>query len=110
MQRHRQERRTLLADIFGAEVVRRDPLRYELTHPGREAAQAANTAAKACRETARLRELPEQDAAARNEAQREATEQARLAREARARMLNHLDHSFDHGRTDPQRTGPSLSL
>ncbi|WP_449282953.1 MobF family relaxase [Leucobacter sp.] len=108
-QRHRQERRGLLADILGAELVRRDPLRYELTHPDREAAQAANTAAKARREAARLRELPVQEAAARIKAQREAAEQARLAREERARKLSSpsrgpLDHSTPH------RDGPSLGL
>ena len=108
-QRHRQERRTLLADVFGAEAVRRDPLRYELTHPNREAARAASTAAKARREAARLRELPVQEAAARIEAQRAAAEQARLAHEERARKLNSLSHSpLDHG--TPHRDGPSLGL
>lgn len=108
-QRHRQERRSLLADIFGAEAVRRDPLHYELTHPDREAAQAANTAAKARLEATRLRELPVQEAAARIETQREAVEQARLAREARARKLNRPSRSpLNH--SAPRRDGPSLGL
>ncbi|WP_454130114.1 hypothetical protein [Microbacterium aurum] len=109
-QRHRQERRRLLADTFGAEAVRRDPSRYELTHRDREAARAASTAAKARGEAARLRELPVQEAAARIEAQREAAKQARLAREACARKLNSPDHSFDHGHTSQHREGPTLSL
>lgn len=46
-QRHRQERRRLLADTFGAEVVRRDPARYELTHPDREAAEQARLTSEA---------------------------------------------------------------
>lgn len=108
--RHRSERRALLADIFGVETVRRDPLRYELAHPDREAAQAASTAAKARREATRLRELPVQEAAARIEAQREAAEQARLAREERARKLGNPDDSVDHGRTSPHRDGPTFGF
>ena len=109
-QQHRRERRSLLTDIFGAERVRRDPLRYELTDPDREAAQATGTAEKARREAARLRELPVQEAAARIEAQREAAEQARLAREARARTLNAPDRAHDHAHPTPRREGPTLGF
>lgn len=107
--RHRQERRGLLTDLFGTEAVRRDLLRYELTHPDREAAQAASTAAKARREAARLRELPLQEAATRIEAQREAAEQVRLAREERARKLNSSSRN-PLNRSAPRRDGPSLGL
>ena len=85
--RHHSERRALHADIFGAEQVRRDPLRYEFTHPDREAANAGRAAAIARQEATTLRSLSVQDAAARITAQREAAERARLAREARARKL-----------------------
>lgn len=108
-QRHRQERRGLLADIFGVDAVRRDPLRYELTRPGHEAARATNTAVKARREAARLRELPVQEAVARIEAQRAAAEQTRLAREERARKLNSPSHS-PLGLGTPHREGLSLGL
>ncbi len=89
--RHRSERRALHADIFGAEQVRRDSLRYEFTHPDREAANAGRAAAIARQEATTLRSLSVQDAAARITAQRETAERARLARETRARKL-HASH------------------
>lgn len=108
--RHRSERRALHADIFGAERVRRDPLRYEFTHPDREAANAHRAAAIARQEAAALRGMSVQDAAARITAQREAAERARLAREARARKLN-ADHDpleRRSGHSSPHRDAPSL--
>ena len=101
--RHRSERRALHADIFGAERVRRDPLRYEFTHPDREASNAHRTAATARQEVAALRGMSVQDAAARITAQREAAERARLDREARARKL-HV--SLDLLSESRRRTGP----
>lgn len=101
--RHRSERRALHADIFGAEQVRRDPLRYEFTHPDREAANANRTAATARQEAAALRGMSVRDAAARITAQREAAERARLAREARARKLL---ASYDPLSESRRRTGP----
>lgn len=108
--RHRNERRSLHADIFGAEQVRRDPLRYEFTHPDREATNANRTAATARREAAALRGMSVQDAAARITAQREAAERARLAREARARKL-HASHdplSESRRHTGPHNNVPRL--
>ena len=108
--RHRSERRALHADIFGAERVRRDPLRYEFSHPDREAANAHRTAAAARREAATLRSLSVQDAAARITAQREAAERARLDREARARKL-HASHdllSQSRHRASPRNDVPRL--
>lgn len=110
--RQRRERRELLTDIFGTEQVRREPLRYEFVHPDREAADATSTATAARTEVATLRDLPVQEAADRIEAQREATEHARLAREARARKLNSsASRPFEHDRTTPRRDdGPSRGL
>lgn len=108
--RHRSERRALHADVFGAEQVRRDPLRYEFTHPDREAAKANHTAATARQEAAALRGMSVQDAAARIIAQRKATERARLDREARARKL-HASHdplSESRHRTSPRNDMPRL--
>ena len=108
--RHRGERRALHADIFGAEQVRRDPLRYEFTHPDREAANANHAATTARHEAAALRGMSVQDAAARITAQREGAEQARLVREARARKL-HASHdplSESHRRTGPHNDVPRL--
>lgn len=87
-----------------AVLTKAGPVQIDVPRDRGEATQAANIAAKARREAARLRELPLKQAAARIEAQREAAEQARLAREARTRKLN----GIDHGRTSPRRTGPSL--
>ncbi|EXJ51275.1 AAA family ATPase [Microbacterium sp. MRS-1] len=106
--RHRNERRALHADIYGAERVRRDPLRYEFTHPDQEEAKAARTANDARQEAERLRSMPVRDAAARIRAQRKAAEQARLAREARTRRVN--AQARDHGRTGSDRNRPSLGL
>lgn len=108
--RHRSERRALHANIFGAERVRRDPLRYEFTHADREAAKAHRTAATARQEAAALRGMPVQDAAARITAQREAAEQARLDREARARTLyaSHDPLSESRRRTGPHNDVPRL--
>ncbi|MGK4216794.1 MobF family relaxase [Microbacterium sp. GXS0129] len=108
--RHRSERRALHADIFGAEPVRRDPLRYEFTHPDREAASAGRTAAAARREAATLRGMSVQDAAARITAQRDAAERARLDREARARKLHPSHDPFGRrsGHSAPHRDAPSL--
>lgn len=108
--RHRSERRALHADFFGAERVRRDPLRYEFTHPDREAAKANHAAAIARQEAAALRGMSMQDAAARITAQREATEQARLDREARARKLHASHDPFGRrsGHSTPHRDAPSL--
>lgn len=108
--RHRSERRALHADIFGAEQVRRDPLRYEFTHPDREAAKAHRTAATARQEAATLRGMSVQDAAARITAQREAAERARLDRETRARKL-HASHdllSQSRHRASPRNDVPRL--
>ncbi len=108
--RHRSERRALHADIFGAERVRRDPLRYEFTHPDRETAKANHAAAIARQEAAALRGMSVQDAVARITAQREGAEQARLARESRARKL-HASHdplSESHRRTGPHNDVPRL--
>ncbi|MGB3376069.1 MAG: MobF family relaxase [Microbacterium sp.] len=108
--RHRSERRALHADIFGAEQVRLDPLRYEFTHPDREAANANHSAAIARQEAAALRGMSVQDAAARITAQREAAEQARLDREARARKL-HASHdplSQSRHRASPRNDVPRL--
>lgn len=105
-QRHRTERRALHADIFGTEQVRRQPLRYEFTHPDREAANANRTAAIA----AALRGMSVQDAAARITAQREAAQRARLARETRARQL-HASHdllSQSRHRASPRNDVPRL--
>ncbi|MGO1802115.1 MAG: MobF family relaxase [Microbacteriaceae bacterium] len=108
--RHRSERRALHADIFGAEQVRRDPLRYEFTHPDRETAKANHAAAIARQEAAALRGMSMHDAAARITAQREATEQARLDREARARKLHASHDPFGRrsGHSTPHRDAPSL--
>ncbi|MGO2097664.1 MAG: AAA family ATPase, partial [Candidatus Microbacterium stercoravium] len=101
--RHRSERRALHADIFGAEQVRRDPLRYEFTRSDREAANAGRAAAIARQEATTLRSLSVQDAAARITAQREAAERARLARESRARKLHASHDLLSESR---RRTGP----
>jgi len=108
--RHRSERRAVHAEIFGAEQVRRDPLRYEFTHPDQEAANAHRTAATARQEAATLRSLSVQDAAARITAQREAAERARLARESRARKLHASHDPFGRrsGHSAPNRDAPSL--
>ncbi|MEJ1092899.1 MobF family relaxase [Microbacterium istanbulense] len=108
--RHRSERRALHADIFGAERVRRDPLRYEFTHPDREASNAHRTAATARQEVAALRGMSVQDAATRIAAQREAAERARLEREARARQLHASHDPFGRrsGHSVPHRDAPSL--
>lgn len=101
-QRHRQERRTLLADIFGAKAMRRDRLRHELTHPDREAAQAANIAAKARREAARLRELPLRQAAARS-----GKTGAPRARSPRTQTQRHRPRAHQPA---PDRTEPVTSF
>lgn len=101
--RHRSDRRALHADIFGAEQVRRDPLRYEFTRSDREAANAGRAAAIARQEATTLRSLSVQDAAARITAQREAAERARLARESRARKLHASHDLLSESR---RRTGP----
>lgn len=108
--RHRSERRALHADIFGAEQVRRHPLRYEFTHPDREAANANCTAVTARQEAAALRGLSVQYAAARITAQREAAERARLDREARARKLHSSHDLLTHSRhrTNPRNDVPRL--
>lgn len=108
--RHRSERRALHADIFGAERVGRDPLRYELTHPARETAKTNHAAVIARQEAAALRGMSVQDAAARITSQREAAERVRLAREARARKLN-ADHDPFERRSEhdsPHRDAPNL--
>lgn len=101
--RHRSERRALHAEIFGAEQVRRDPLRYEFTHPDRETTKANRVAVIAREEAAALRGMSAQDAAARITAQREAVERARLAREARAHKLHASHNLLSESR---RRTGP----
>ena len=83
-QRHRQERRRLLADTFGAEAVRRDPSRYELTHPDREAARAASTAAKA-RGEADLRGVLSNDSMTEDEKRQYQKEQELAAEAAKLR-------------------------
>lgn len=108
--RHRIERRALHADIYGAEQVRRDPLRDEFTRPDQEAAQATRTATAARQEAAQLRAMPVLGAAARIKALREAAERARLAR---ARTLNRpsidpLDRDFGHSTV--RRDGPVRGL
>lgn len=110
--RHRRERVAIHADIFGAEQVRRNPLRYEFTHPDREAAKANRTAAIARQEAATLQGMSVQDTVARITAQREAAEQARRDREARTRKLHASYDPFERrsGHSAPHRDGPSLGL
>ena len=110
--RHGAERRTLHARTFGAERVRRYPVRYEFIRPDREVAKASRTAAASRQEATVLRGMSVQDAAARIAAQREAAEQARLAREARARQLTASHDPFDRhtSRSTPRRDGPAFGL
>lgn len=107
---YRSERRTLHTDIFGAEQVRLKPLRYEFTHPDREAAKAHYAAATARQEAAALRGMSVQDATARITAQSEVAEQARLDRETRARKIQASHDPFTRysGHSTLQRDAPSL--
>lgn len=108
--RHQGERGALLAEVFGAERVRSNALRYELVRPELEAARIARIATKAREEATRLRGMPVGDAAERIEAQRAAAERARIAREERERQLARTRDSFVTGRSTPHREGPSLGL
>lgn len=108
---HRTEVRALRSDIFGAERVRKQPLRYEFIRPEREVASADRAAAKAREEIAQLRGMSVRNAAKRIEAQRHAAERVRLAREARARKLHSTSHDHDFGTSSgPHRDGPSLGF
>ena len=105
--RHRAEGRAIRSEIFGAERVRKQPLHYEFIHPEREVATADRAAAEARKEIAQLRGMPVQEAAKRIEAQRDAAERARLAREARARKLQSSSRgSSGHNVSQPK--GPQL--
>lgn len=104
--RHRTERRALLGKLYGAERVRRDPARYELTSPEREAQSWARTAENTRAEIAELRALPPEQAAALIEVKRAAAEATKQAAADRARRLR--IEQRDATRSDPHRETPGL--
>ena len=109
--RHRGERRALHADIFGAEQVRRDPLRYEFTHPDREAANANHAATTARHEAAALRGMsvqrrrcPDHSAARGRRASTTSSE-----RPARKLHASHDPLSESHRRTGPHNDAEAIA-
>lgn len=113
-ERHRTERRALFDKLYGAERVRRDPVRYELFNPGREARKWEKVAADARTDTAALRALPPEQAARRIKAQRtaakQAAEAAKITAEQRARRLHDESWSTGRSRSVPYRDGPHLVM
>ncbi|MFV0373072.1 MAG: hypothetical protein ACK5KK_03120 [Microbacterium sp.] len=115
-ERHRTARRALLGKLYGAERVRRNPLRYELTRPEREAQQWARSAQGMRAEIAELQSLPLEQAAARIRQQRvEAAAVHREQEQALAARADQMRESFaqreaERRRSGPQRSGPSLGL
>ncbi|MCH6470398.1 MobF family relaxase [Sinomonas terrae] len=102
IRRHRDERRTLLAKLYGPEQVRRDPVRYELTNARSKAAKWTTTAEQARDQIAALRALPPDQAAARVQAQHDAA----AVREAQRReATEQVREDFQHREAERMRKG-----
>lgn len=108
-QRHEREQRTLLVSEYGAEQVRRDPVRARLTNPHRQASEAHRSAAATRAEADELRNLPVSEAARRIEAKRAEQEHARQRAAERARQLRD-PFAHDPHRSDPHREWPARGL
>lgn len=104
--RQRRERLALLAKLHGRENVRRDPIRYQLSNPRREAARWRTAADNARQEAARLRALPLDQAARQIAGKRAEAEAARQVAAERARRLHTTPQepatTRDRGRDDPE--------
>ncbi len=106
-QQHEREHRALLVSEYGAERVRREPVRVRVTNPHRQAAQARTRAAATHAEADELRSLPVGEAARRIEAKRAEQEQTRQRAAERARQLRDPFERDPHHR-DPRRDGRGL--
>lgn len=108
---HEAERRALLGKLYGAEQVRRDPIRYRFARPRREAQEWARIAEEASAEIAALRALPPEQAAIQIEVKRAVAEAAREAQEQEhtARKEKMLGN-FKAQRNDTERSRPTLHL
>lgn len=107
--RQRRERLALFAEVFGAERVRRDRVRYELADPHRQVTRWQTAASAAREEAARLHALPPEHAA-RHVAARRATEaEERDARAERARQMR-TPMEQPTIRSKPRRGGPARSF
>lgn len=102
-----RHRRALLAKLYGRKNVRRDPVRYQVTNPSREAARWQTAADRARAEAERLRALPPAEAARQITAKRFEVEAARQAAAERARRLRTTPQEPAASR-DAGRDGPEL--
>lgn len=113
---HHSQRRTLLEEIFGAEHVQRDPVRYEHRNPQRDAKHWAAVAQGAYDEIAHLRALSPQQASQRIKTKRAAADVARKAREPKAavrttRVRETVQDGYENQRRrEPGRDDPARGL
>ncbi len=108
---HEAERRALLGRLYGAEQVRRDPIRFKFARPRREAQEWVRIAEEASAEIAALRALPSEQAATQIEVKRAVVEAAREAREQeRAARKDQMRGSFKVRSNGAERSGPTLRL
>lgn len=109
--RHEAERRALLGKLYGAERVRRDPIRYRFARPRREAQEWARIAEETSAEIAALRALPPEQAATQIEVKRAVAEAAREAREQEhAARKEQMRGNFKAQPNGAERSGPTLRL
>ncbi|MDN6024976.1 MobF family relaxase [Bifidobacterium mongoliense] len=108
-ERQQRDRRALLAKLYGRDNVRRNPVRYQVTNPSREAARWQTTADKARAEAERLRTLPPAEAARQITAKQAAAEAARQTAAERAQRLRTTPQEPASTR-DRGRDGPDLGI
>lgn len=109
--RHEAERRALLGKLYGAEPVRRDPIRYKFARPHREAQEWAHIFEEASAEIAAPRALPTEQAATQIEIKRAVAEAAREAQEQEhAARKEQMRGNFKVRRNGTEHGGSALSL
>lgn len=109
LERHDQERLSLLVSEYGTERVRRDRLGMRMANPYPDARDARARAARSRAEANELRGLPITDAARRIEAKH--AEQERIRQRA-VEQAQQVQDPFEHNphRSGPRRDGPTRSI